>query len=350
MTPWRRVVLLGGSGFCGAHLAERLMASGRADTVCLVDLRAPVPGAYTAAFDALLASGRVTYHRGDVRAPLSVPPGPVDLIVNLAAVHREPGHAPHEYFDTNVPGAHHACQLADATGCPSLVFVSSIAVYGAGDGAHEAPRTEASPLAPTSPYGESKKAAEAVHEAWAAADPARALAIVRPGVVFGPGEGGNVTRMVQGVQRGRFAFVGSPDVPKAGLYVREFAEAVLFAMDQALAGRGNRGARVVVANLTADPAPTVGAYAQAILAVSGRRRGVPTVPLWAVLPAVTLAYAMARLMGRQPAWHPVRIRKLARPNRIAAEFLRQQAYAWRYPLPEALADWARLRPDEWRVA
>jgi len=345
VTPWRRAVLLGGSGFCGAHLAERLIASGRAESVCLVDLRAPRPGAYTPAFDALLAEGRIVFHPGDVRAPLSVPPGPVDLMVNLAAVHREPGHAAHEYFATNVPGAHHGCQLADTTGCTAVVFVSSIAVYGA----HDTPRTEESPLVPTSPYGASKQEAEAVHQAWAVADAARALAIVRPGVVFGPGEGGNVTRMVRGVQRGRFAFVGSPHVPKAGLYVREFAAATLFAIDQALAGHGNRGERVVVANLTADPVPTVGAYAQAIRGVSGRGRPVPTVPLWAVLPPVTLAYAAARLVGRNPAWHPVRIRKLMRPNLIAAEFLRQRQYPWQYPLPEALADWAQLRPDEWRV-
>jgi hypothetical protein len=73
------------------------------------------------------------------------------------------------------------------------------------------------------------------------------------------------------------------------------------------------------------------------------------VPLWAVLPPVALAYAVARLAGRRPPWHPVRIRKLARPTRIAAEFLRQRQYPWRYPLPVALADWAGLRPDEWRV-
>jgi nucleoside-diphosphate-sugar epimerase len=339
------VVLLGGSGFCGAHLAERLLASGRAESVCLVDLRPPVPGAYTPAFDALLASGRVAYHPGDVRTPLTVPPGPVDLIVNLAAVHREPGHAPREYFATNVPGAQHACQLAEASGCRAMVFVSSIAVYG-----HQvAPCTEESALRPSTPYGASKRDAEAVHEAWAAGDAARALAIVRPGVVFGPGEGGNVTRMVQGVLRGRFAFVGSPHVSKAGLYVREFALATLFALDEALAGRGNRGARVAVANLTADPAPTVGTYAREMLAVAGRRRRVPSVPLWAVLPPVALAYAVARLAGRRPAWHPVRIRKLARPTRIAAEFLHQRQYPWQYSLPVALADWAGLRPDEWQA-
>ena len=345
MTPptWRRAVLLGGSGFCGAHLAERLVATGRAHTVCLVDLHPPTPGGYTAAFDAMLGDGRITFSRGDVRAPLSVPPGPVDLIVNLAAVHREPGHSAHEYFATNVPGARHGCALAEATGCRTVVFVSSIAVYGA----HDTPRTEDAPLCPTSPYGASKREAEAVHQAWAQGEAGRTLAIVRPGVVFGPGERGNVTRMVQGVLRRRFAFVGSAAVPKAGLYVREFAAATLFTLDQALAGHGNRGAQVAVANLTAHPVPTVQQYAQAIGAVRGRPVRVPSVPLWAVLPPVAVAYAAARLVGLRPAWHPMRIRKLARPNVIAAEFLRQRQYVWQYPLPQALAEWARLRPDEW---
>jgi nucleoside-diphosphate-sugar epimerase len=336
-------VLLGGSGFCGAHLAEALIASGRVEQVCLVDLHPPADGAYTPTFDAMRLDGRITFHYGDVRQPLTVPPGPVELLVNLAAVHREPGHAAHVYFATNIPGARHACQLAEATGCQALVFVSSIAVYGA----HATPRHEGSPLQPSSPYGASKQEAEQIHEAWAAVDGSRALAIVRPGVIYGPGEGGNVTRMVHGVRRGRFAFIGSADVPKAGLYVREFAAALLFTLDEALAGRGNRGARVAVANLTEDPVPTVAAFARAIGAVSGRARRLPVLPLWLVLPPLALAYAAARLLGRRPPWHPTRIRKLARPNRIDAAFLRERRYPWHYPLHRAMAEWAALRPDEW---
>ncbi len=340
---WRRAVLLGGSGFCGAHLAEALIDGGRADTVLLVDLQAPRRGAYTPRFDALCDAGRITYVPGDVRRRLEIPAGPVDLLVNLAAVHREPGHAPEEYFATNVAGAQHGCALADAMGCHTQLFVSSIAVYGA----HDGDKSEATPPRPTSPYGASKLEAEAIHRAWAAADAGRVLAIVRPGVVYGPGEGGNVTRLVHAVLRRRFAYVGSPRVPKAGIYVKEFARAALFAVDAALAERGREPRQAVTVNLTASPAPTVAEYVAAICGAAGVRRWVPTLPVWAVLPPVMLAYGVARLLGQTPPWHPTRVRKLARPNAIAADELRRRGYVARFGVREAMDEWRAIRPDEW---
>ena len=52
-------------------------------------------------------------------------------LFNFAAVHREPGHAREEYFDTNIAGAKNVCAFAEETGCKNILFTSSIAVYGA---------------------------------------------------------------------------------------------------------------------------------------------------------------------------------------------------------------------------
>ena len=51
-------------------------------------------------------SDRFEYHRVDVRNRIDLlVNGDVHHIANFAAVHREPGHAPHEYYETNTPGA-----------------------------------------------------------------------------------------------------------------------------------------------------------------------------------------------------------------------------------------------------
>ncbi len=76
-------------------------------------------------------------------------------------------------------------------GASSLFFTSSISVYGP----TEEPRTESSPLAPVSAYGESKLEAEGIHRRWVEAAAGRRLVVVRPAAVFGPGENGNFTRL-----------------------------------------------------------------------------------------------------------------------------------------------------------
>jgi nucleoside-diphosphate-sugar epimerase len=59
-------------------------------------------------------NGRVQCVELDVRQPILHLDLPLDveLIVNLAAVHREPGHEPDEYFATNLPGADNVCAWA----------------------------------------------------------------------------------------------------------------------------------------------------------------------------------------------------------------------------------------------
>lgn len=341
MTPrYRRAVILGGSGFCGAHFAEHLIAEGLAGDVLLVDLAPPHFHRSTARFNEFVAARRIAFFRGDVRGPLELPAGdvPVDLIANFAAVHREPGHTDQEYWSTNVPGAMMACALAASVGCKTMLFASSIAPYGP---ALE-PVDEASAPAPVSAYGASKLEAERVHQMWAAEDPSRRLVIVRPGVVFGPGEGGNVTRLVRSVVRRRFVHVGSPYTRKAGLYVGEFVRASLW-----LLARAETSNTPTLANLTMHPAPTVDDYVRAVGRIAGHTAVVPTIPT-SLAVAVAAAVSMAaRLVGRSTDWHPERIRKLARSNHVVPRTLLDAGYRFHYTLDSALVEWHALRPDEW---
>ena len=129
---FRRCVLFGGAGFIGTHFATHLLSSGRVEQVWLADFRLTSSAAWPRDLQAHQQNGRVHCVTLDVRQPISHPelPQEAELIVNLAAVHREPGHEPHEYFATNLPGADNVCAWAEQAKCMRMIFTSSIAPYG----------------------------------------------------------------------------------------------------------------------------------------------------------------------------------------------------------------------------
>ena len=206
-------VIVGGAGFIGTHLARHLSARGC--QVTTVDIR---PRADDLA---------VTHLLWDIRHPI-----PADLadrtevIFNLAAVHRTPGHPDREYYETNVAGAINVTRWAEAIGTNALCFTSSISVYGP----DEDQKVETTPPTPVSPYGVSKLLAEQIHRTWAAHDPSRTLKIIRPAVIFGAGEHGNFTRLAHALKQHRFFYPGRSDTRKACGYVRDLVRTACFVM------------------------------------------------------------------------------------------------------------------------
>ena len=148
------VVIFGGCGFIGLYLAEELTNLSLYEKIYLVDIQEPQDAFGNSKYLNLLKSKKVSFINADVRNNLSSIDikDSVGLIVNLAAVHREPGHSAKEYFDTNVNGAKNVCHFADKFNCKNIIFTSSIAVYCVGE--HE--KDEDTLPQPTSPYGKSQ--------------------------------------------------------------------------------------------------------------------------------------------------------------------------------------------------
>lgn len=334
-------VLFGGTGFIGSFFARFLIDNGHFARVYVVD-REPVEAlASRWRRTQLTETPAIAFVAADVREPLTwTPPERVALIGNFAAVHREPGHADAEYYATNLRGAEHVCAWAARVGCTRIVFTSSIAPYGPA----AAQRDEHSLPVPATAYGGSKLVAEHIHRTWQAGDPARRLVIVRPGVVFGPGEGGNVARLVRAVLGRYFFYMGNRATRKAGIYVRELCAALWWALErQAETGEG-----VILFNATLYPAPALADYVAGICAAAGIERRVPSLPYRMLLAAGWVLDLGARPLGIEHPFSPVRIRKLVAANDIVPGYLRAHSYPFRYTLATALADWRATCPEEWR--
>lgn len=186
-------IIFGGSGFIGTHLIHLLKSECVKSGDKIYDLDIVMPGEEGVVPGIVEKNDGVEYIRLDVRKPIEFDFEPTkdDVIFNLAAVHRTPGRPDHAYFETNIYGAENVTAFAEKHGIRKILFTSSIAPYGAA----EELKTEDTLPTPNTPYGISKLVAEKIHQIWQAKDSSRELTIVRPGIVYGKGEHGNMTRL-----------------------------------------------------------------------------------------------------------------------------------------------------------
>jgi nucleoside-diphosphate-sugar epimerase len=187
MEKFQVSVLFGGLGFIGGHFARYLLTNELTDTLYLVDIVPSNVSTWPIELQEAYKRGRVHCIQLDVRQPISATelPSHAELVANFAAVHREPGHEPHEYFTTNLRGAEHVA-WAEQIGCPWIVFTSSIAPYGPTEDAKE----ETAIPSQCSIWASKVAAEKSTWRQRGGQD--RQLTIVRPGVVVA-GEGRNVT-------------------------------------------------------------------------------------------------------------------------------------------------------------
>ena len=175
-------ILFGGSGFIGTHLIRLLQAEALKPGDKIYDFDVVMPGEEGVVPGVVEKIKGVEYARVDVRKPVAYdfPSTDQDVIFNLAAVHRTPGHPDHAYFETNILGAENVTAFAEKHHIHKILFTSSIAPYGAAEDL----KTEDTLPTPNTPYGISKLVAEKIHERWQNGDPGkRELVILRPGVV-----------------------------------------------------------------------------------------------------------------------------------------------------------------------
>jgi nucleoside-diphosphate-sugar epimerase len=206
----RSVAVTGATGFIGHHLTAALVARG-------IEVRAIVRPEST---------HPVPRGAAEVRAPLDTPSlctafAGVDAIVHLAGIIS----AIHEaaYAIVNVEGTRAVATAAAMAGA-RLVHVSSLAA--AGPASAKAPRSEADRSQPCTPYGQSKLEGETV----VVATPGLRWTILRPGVVYGPGDRA-LWPLFKAATRGVLPLVGRADAAYTFIHVSDVVRALVAAIE-----------------------------------------------------------------------------------------------------------------------
>ena len=209
------VDVIGGSGFIGSRLVNRLIISGRVD-LKIIDKIA------SKNFPDMAIAGDVR-RIDDLRRSISRN----SVIVNLAAEHRDDVQPISLYEDVNVLGAQNICLVAREKNVNSIIFTSSVAVYGFA----QINTDESGFIAPFSDYGRTKYEAEQVFKAWHSEAPdQRTLVIIRPTVIFGEQNRGNVYNLLRQIVLGKFVMVGNGENRKSMAYVENIAAFIEFSM------------------------------------------------------------------------------------------------------------------------
>ena len=138
------------------------------------------------------------------------------ILINLAAEHRDDVSPLSLYDDVNVQGAKNLCLVATKKNVKTIVFTSSVAIYGFAPLGTD----ESGNIAPFNDYGRTKYEAEQVYKDWQAEDPLiRTLVIIRPTVVFGEQNRGNVYNLLRQIASGKFMMIGDGLNRKSMAYV-----------------------------------------------------------------------------------------------------------------------------------
>lgn len=224
-----RVLITGGAGFIGSHVAEAL--TGRGDEVLVLDnlasgSRENVPEGcdfiLTDVSDALETAAAVMRFLPEVVVHLAAQTN-VELSITQ----------PSRDASVNIMGTLAVLDAVAESRCRKVIFASSSTVYG--DPARQ-PVLESDPIRPISPYGASKAAAEQ-YIRIIARERRLQYTILRLGNVFGPrdslGSGHVVTAFVDALLSGRTPTVEwDGEQTKDYVYVGDVADAVVAALER----------------------------------------------------------------------------------------------------------------------
>tara|TARA_B100001250_G_scaffold213982_1_gene183541 strand:- start:22393 stop:23358 length:966 start_codon:yes stop_codon:yes gene_type:complete len=307
----KEFVLFGGSGFVGTHLSKILKEEGKSFVVA--DIVEPI-------------LQDVFWENCDIRNKISfdIESNSETIIINLAAIHKTPGHPDQHYFETNIKGAENACDFAREKNINTIVFTSSIAVYGT----YEAKKSESTLPMPDIPYGISKLSAEYIHKKWQAEDPLnRRLIILRPGVVFGMYEKANFTRLINSLSKNFFAYVGRRDTKKACVYVKDLAQVIYdLSLDTSLCSE--------TYNISYNPSQSINEIVAVASDIGNMKFPRVLIPRFVILFLTSILY----FLFKKKDFNPKRMNKLVISNDIDSERIMNKVN-FKFGFKRGIKDW-----------
>lgn len=215
-----KITIIGGSGFVGTHLLSYLSENKSTDLLNIDKVMSEKHPEITLIGDILDLSLLKEQLKG------------TDIVVLLAAEHRDDVTPVSSYYDVNVRGMQNVLLAMEANEIKDIVFTSSVAIYGL-DKDNPDEQFVADPF---NHYGKSKWQAEQVLAKWYADHPNWNVHVIRPTVIFGEGNRGNVFNLLNQIANGKFVMIGTGNNHKSIAYVGNVVAFISYLIDERKGG------------------------------------------------------------------------------------------------------------------
>lgn len=311
-----KVTFIGGSGFVGTRLIELLKEdSTNYSKIKNIDLL------------------QSHFHPevteiGDVReqACMDEKLQDTDCVILLAAQHRDDVHPTSLYYETNVGGMEKTLKAMEKNGVKRIVFYSSVAVYGL----NKKNPNEEHPADPFNHYGKSKWQAEVVLQEWYKTHPDWNINIIRPTVIFGERNRGNVYNLLKQIASGKFLMVGNGNNKKSMAYVGNIVAFTKFLMENKTTGYN-------VYNYIDKPDFNMNELVGHVSKVLNKH--IPTMhfPYWLGMLGGYGFDLLAKITGKKLTVSSVRVKKFCATTEFDATKVKETGFKAPYTLGEGLA-------------
>lgn len=323
------VTLIGASGFVGTRLINLLEKEPQKYRCKNIDL---LPSHFYNDLTVI----------GDVRDPANMGSGlkDADVVILLAAQHRDDVSPVSLYYDTNVGGMKTTLEAMEKNNCKRIIFFSSVAVYGL----NKKNPDENHPADPFNHYGKSKWQAEEVLREWYKSHPDWNIDIIRPTVIFGERNRGNVYNLLKQISSGKFLMVGKGNNRKSMAYVGNIAAFVKYLIDNVSTGYN-------VYNYIDKPDTDMNQLVEHVSAVLSKHIPTTHFPYWLGMCGGYCFDILAKITGKKLTVSSVRVKKFCATTEFDASKVHSCGFKAPYTLKEGLArtlefEFIHPKPDE----
>ncbi len=311
-----RITFIGGSGFVGTRLIELL----KEDSTNYAKIKN---------IDLLQSHFHPEVTEiGDVRdqACMDEKLQDTDCVILLAAQHRDDVHPTSLYYETNVGGMEKTLKAMEKNGVKRIVFYSSVAVYGL----NKKNPNEEHPADPFNHYGKSKWQAEVVLQEWYKTHPDWNINIIRPTVIFGERNRGNVYNLLKQIASGKFLMVGNGNNKKSMAYVGNIVAFTKFLMENKTTGYN-------VYNYIDKPDFNMNELVGHVSKVLNKHIPTTHFPYWLGMLGGYGFDLLAKITGKKLTVSSVRVKKFCATTEFDATKVKETGFKAPYTLGEGLA-------------
>jgi len=249
-----------------------------------------------------------------------------DCIVHLAAEHRDDVTPLQLYYDVNVQGTRNVLNAMDTNGINNLIFTSTVAIYGL----NKPDPAENFPTDPFNDYGKSKVLAEEIIKEWINGNKEHKAVVLRPTVIFGERNRGNVYNLLKQIASGIFLRVGKGENYKSMAYVGNVVAFIQYQISTLQPG-------LQIYNYVDKPdlciKELIGITEQSL----GRRIPAITIPYWLGMIAGYGFDILARIIWRKLPVSSIRIRKYCASTQFDASKAHSSGFKAPYSLSEGIS-------------